>query len=140
MRACLGLAFVITSLAALGCASPPPPPKAAPPPPGAVVEPAPYVGTLVRLPRGADRVSLADHPVRPDGSPDFGFRVRLTGRVRAFYLLWSDGAGRTIDHMQWDTRTRGPCPKEIGSNFPYCGQTAVIGVVDSVDLLPDAGA
>jgi hypothetical protein len=133
----LALALVLVALAALtgpGCASPPPP-QAAPPPPSATDEPAPYVGTLVRLPRDCDRVSLIDHPVRADGFPDFGFRVRLSGRVRALYLVWSDGAGRTVDHVQWDTRTRGACPKEIGSNFPTCERTAAIAVVDARGVL-----
>jgi hypothetical protein len=129
----------LVTLVTLGaCASPPPAPKAPPPAnadAGPDAEPAPYVGTLVRLPRDADRVSLIDHPLRPDGVPDFGLRVRLSGRVRALYVVWSDGAGRTVDRVQWDTCTHGACPKEMGSNFPTCDQTAAIAVVDARGVL-----
>lgn len=129
----LALAF---ALAFAACASPKPPPTstlgsgagAA----SASIAPEPYVGALERMPKDADRVSLLDRPVRPDGRPDFCFRVRLSGAVRALYVTWTDGAGRSLDHLQWDTRTgAAPFPPAIGSNFREAGQTAAIAVVDA---------
>lgn len=113
-------------------AKPPPPPPLAAAPSASSSAPAPYVGALVRMPKDTDRVSLVDRPVRPDGRPDFCFRVRLSGAVRALYLTWTDASGRTVDHLQWDTRTGGArFPAAIGSNFEVASQTAAIAVVDA---------
>jgi hypothetical protein len=135
----LPLAALLASCA--GAPAKPTPPATAPAPStSAVAEPAPYVGVLVRAPHDRDVVSPIDRPVRPDGNPDFAFRVRLSGRVRALYLLWTDGEGRAVDHDEWDTVTRTTTiPKAIGSPFVVGSQTFALAVVDArgVVLNPD---
>ncbi len=120
-------------IALAGCGRLPPPAPAAPSAANAsAAEPTPYVGPLVRLPKDTDVVSLINAPVRPDGVPDVCFRVRLSGRVRALDVTWTDAEARRVLHVHWDTRTRHePLPAPISFGFSSADQSAVLAVVDA---------
>jgi hypothetical protein len=117
-------------LTLVGCATRLPPPEKPAPAPHA------DLGPLVALGVIADRVALKDHPVQPDGDPDFAFRVRLSGDVEALVLMSSDPSGKFRGMEVWDTLTAPTeFPKDWNLPFPKADYTAALAVYDASNTL-----
>jgi hypothetical protein len=95
--------FVALWVLPMGCPKPMEVPT--PVPHGVVGAPKRYLGPLVPIGLGADHVSAGDAPVKGDGDPDYEFRVRISGEVRALILHGSDGNGEPVGGEIWDTLT-----------------------------------
>lgn len=123
--------FVVAVLA-LACAKPPKPA----PPPKPVGPPRREVGPLVALGFTADRVGHGDAPVQPDGDPDYTFRVRISGDVRAFVLFASDATGVAHGDEVWDTMTA-PEKFPVAWHLPYTDAKLswALAVIDSKGAL-----
>lgn len=113
-----------------GCVTPLPPPQKASPPAHADLGPLVPLGVL------ADRVAQKDHPVQPDGDPDFAFRVRVSGDVEALVLMSSDPAGKFRGMEVWDTLTAPTeFPKDWQLPWAKADYTAALAVYDASGTL-----
>jgi hypothetical protein len=116
----------LVPLVLIGCVTPLPPPEKASPPAHADLGPLVPLGVL------ADRVALKDHPVQPDGDPDFAFRVRVSGDVEALLLMSSDPAGKFRGLELWDTLTAPTeFPKAWQLPWAKADFTAALAVYDA---------
>lgn len=129
---------VISALSPLlACSHPLPPPVARPIPVTSTsvsgsATPTGELGPLVRLGLLEDHVGFVDHEVLPDGTKDFGFRIRVSGEVLGFTLTSSDTKGNPVPGACWDTYVGAtPMPKVLGLGAEIGGETAVLGVLDA---------
>lgn len=96
--------LALLALLLVGCAPPlRPPPK--PEPKVVVGPPKRDLGPLVAVGFGADVIGHDGVTMKPDGDPDFVFRVRVSGDVKAFVLHSSDTVGNPVGGEIWDTLT-----------------------------------
>ena len=131
------LAAISVAASLFACSPPPPPPVARPIPvtsasaAGSSSVPG-ELGPLVRLGLAEDHIAFGDDLILPDGTRDFGFRIRISGEVLGFSLTSSDTKGNPIRGACWDTYVGAtPMPKALGLFSDTGGETAALAVVDS---------
>lgn len=125
----------------IACAHPLPPPVAKTMPAastsasGSAVAPG-EIGPLVRLGLIEDHLAFGDDVMLPDGTKDYGFRIRISGEVLGFSLTSSDTKGNPIPGACWDTYVAAtPMPKALGLGAATGGETAGLAVLDAQGTL-----
>jgi len=134
------LAAVVVACA-LACTKPPVAPPAPTQPVADADATAPArrdLGPFVAVGPSADRVPRGDGPVKPDGTKDFAFRVRVAGEVAAIVVMSSDIKGNPVGGEVWDTyRGETKLPEKVAKQLKYdTGKwTWTLGVFDASDRL-----
>ncbi len=120
-----------------GCAERLPAPTVAAPTPSATKR---ELGPLVALGWIADRVGPTGDRLQPDGVADFAFRVRVSGPVKALFVVSSDTRGVPCCGDVWDT-VLPPFvfPKAWGLPHAQAGSTWAIAVYGSDARLLNPG-
>ncbi|MBX7196380.1 MAG: hypothetical protein K1X94_30280 [Sandaracinaceae bacterium] len=120
--------LVFASALLTACAPPiPPPVKAVTPSEG---PPRRDLGPLIAVGFTADHVGQNGTSARPDGEPDYEFRVRISGDVRAMVLHGSDLTGKPLGLDVWDTLLAGPMNQALHIPASDAAATWVLGVFD----------
>lgn len=127
--AAYGLCGALVASPPLGCSAPLPPPIK-PTPAKVAGPPKRELGPLVAVGFGADRVGHDNATLAPDGDPDFEFRVRISGDVKALVLHSSDTAGNPVGGEIWDTLPAGRMPPEWRLPTPEAFWTWALAVYD----------